>query len=154
MKINETYKMMNGPALVSAYNEMAAKLNKPSVKRFSTRAVGIKRVEELAIELGEIATVEEAKEKPSAKKASTPKKPVKVSKAAVNSVKSAVLKEAKNEGRKATIKEICKNIFDANIDENYTRVQFIADCMHAGASGSTAAGLWLPFGGSRKFSRK
>jgi hypothetical protein len=44
----EQIELMTGPQLAALYNEMAPLINKPAIKKFDTRAVGIKRVAEAA----------------------------------------------------------------------------------------------------------
>jgi hypothetical protein len=49
------YETMSGPELVQAYNELASKLGQPEVTgRFSTRAVGIKRCQDLAARFNDL----------------------------------------------------------------------------------------------------
>ena len=49
------FKTMNGPQLVAAYNEMAAKAGIDPVKRFSNAAVGLRRCLDLAAKAAPVA---------------------------------------------------------------------------------------------------
>jgi len=132
MKINETYKALSGPELVKAYNEMAKKLDKPSVKRFASRSAGIKRVEKLALELGEI------------EKAESPKKENKTSdKPTIRIKKSAINKVRRTKGAV----QMCREVFSRNNCEGYTRKQFVVDCVEAGVKKATASRNWHYVGG-------
>ena len=138
MKINELYKNLSGPELVKAYNEMADKHQGkggkliPHVKQFASISAGIKRVEKLALSLGEVEEVESPKEEEKASDTPT----ITIKKSALNKVR-----------RTKGAVQMCREVFARNNCEGYNRKQFVLDCVESGVKKTTASRNWNYVGG-------
>lgn len=120
--LKKSVESMTGAGLVEYYNYLAATLQLPAVKRFSTRQAGITRTKSLVDQAEALIAAEEKKAAETVDGRKNPNGPV------------------------AT----CRFIFDKLHGLDYTRIQFMKDCLEAGVPKSTSGKLWIPFGGARK----